>query len=296
MNTKITLLLSSVIALSVHSSHAADPKPVPKSQAQALAVGLNAVNPANYDGWDGRLGGCENDVKDMLAIAKSQGFNVESLLTSKATRSAFRNAILQAAETLEPGGIFVLSYSGHGDQAADTNGDEPDGLDETLLLYDGELCDDEMAELWTHFKDGVRIVYYTDSCHSATQYKGKTDDRGPWPYRGPRSSQSELLIALPANRALDKGIPREPISRAKTVATVITISACGDTQLAGDAPTNGAFTGRLKSVWKNGTFSGTYKKFQNTIRSGMPTKQQPEYHVHGKSNPTFEAQKPWTIK
>ena len=57
----------------------------------------------------------------------------------------------------------MLSYSGHGGQLPDLNDDEPDQEDETWCLYDGQVVDDELSELYSHFKQGVRILVLSDS-------------------------------------------------------------------------------------------------------------------------------------
>ena len=66
------------------------------------------------------------------------------------------------------GDIFWITYSGHGSQVPDQNGDESDGLDETWCLYDCQILDDTLFDLWSRFKEGVRIVIFSDSCHSGT--------------------------------------------------------------------------------------------------------------------------------
>ena len=40
----------------------------------SLHIGLNAVDPKQYSGWDGQLTACEFDANDMQALAKTQGF------------------------------------------------------------------------------------------------------------------------------------------------------------------------------------------------------------------------------
>jgi len=42
-------------------------EPMPKGIS--LHIGLNAVDPKHYQGWDGVLQACELDAKDMAAIA-----------------------------------------------------------------------------------------------------------------------------------------------------------------------------------------------------------------------------------
>src|SRR5205814_796479 len=119
-------------------------KPGGKPRATSLHIGLNAVDRGHYGGWSGELAACEFDAQDMAAIAKSQGMASTLLLTRKGTRANTLAAIRAAAKRLKKGDLFFLSYSGHGGQVPDTNGDEADGQDETWCLYDGQLIDDEL--------------------------------------------------------------------------------------------------------------------------------------------------------
>ena len=130
----------------------------------SLHLGLNFIDPAHYDGWDGELAGCEADARDMMALAKSRGFAARMLLRKQVTARAVKEAIAGAAATLKKGDIFLLTYSGHGGQVPDRNGDEgkfgdtADSMDETWCLYDRELIDDELAALYAKFRPGVRIL------------------------------------------------------------------------------------------------------------------------------------------
>ena len=138
----------------------------------AICVGLNGVDPAHYNNWPGTLNACEADVQTMTSIASSAGFKkVVPLLTAAATRNRFLSEMRAAASVLVSGDIFMVSYSGHGGQLPDLNGDEDDGMDETWCLYDGELVDDEMYAALQAFKSGVRVIAFADSCHSGTSYK-----------------------------------------------------------------------------------------------------------------------------
>lgn len=161
----------------------------------ALNVGLNRVDPAQYGGWAGQLRFAENDANDMAALAAASRFAVNRLLTSEATHDAVLGVIDAAAAELESGDIFLFTYSGHGGQTVDKNGDEDDGLDETLCLYDGQLIDDELAHAWVSFRPGVRVLYLSDSCHSGTQFKAL--------FNGLAATDSlHLLLPLQSQRAL----------------------------------------------------------------------------------------------
>src|SRR3954453_23367339 len=104
-----------------------------KSNAKGLSLhtGLNGVSGAAYGGWDGPLAACEFDANDMAAIAKQHGMKSTVLLTKQAPRGPTLHAIRAAARTLVDGDLFFATYSGHGGQAPDVNGDEPDKKDET---------------------------------------------------------------------------------------------------------------------------------------------------------------------
>src|SRR5215218_6243604 len=135
-------------------------------KGMSLHIGLNAVDPKHYAGWSGDLVACEADAEDMAAIAKEKKYAVKMLLTNKATRNAVSAEIARAAKTLKAGDIFFLTYSGHGGQLPDRNGDEiDDHQDETWCRDDGEIVDDELNDLYTRFAKGVRVLILSDSCH-----------------------------------------------------------------------------------------------------------------------------------
>lgn len=135
----------------------------------ALSIGLNQVDPNHYSGWSGLLTGCEPDAADMREIAQSRGLTTTILTTAQASRQAVLDHLGEMAEIMNSGDLLVVSYSGHGGQVPDINGDETDdGLDETWCLYDGQLLDDELHAAWMKFQPGVRILVFSDSCHSGT--------------------------------------------------------------------------------------------------------------------------------
>ena len=266
----------------------------------SLHIGLNAVDPVHYGGWDGALQACEFDAKDMRAIAQGLGYQSTLLLTKEASADAVQGAIVDAAKVLADGDIFLLTYSGHGGQVPDTNGDEkdPGRQDETWVLYDRQLIDDELWALWRRFRKGVRIFVLSDSCHSGTVTRAMPalPAKGPVPrirllpptqaakvYRRHAKLYDGIQAAVPAG---EKGV---------VGASVILISGCLDNQFSLDGNRNGLFTENLKKVWKKGAFAGTYRKFRDTIAQKMPAQQTPQYSLVGRANPMFEAQKPFAI-
>ena len=271
------------------------------SQALSLHIGLNEFDPGHY-GEPGTLAGCENDARDMAALAKKQGFMpvVPLLLTKKATAANVMDAIKKAASALESGDTFFITYAGHGAQVPDTNADEKDRDDETWCLWDRMLVDDELAALWATFRPGVRIVMLSDSCHSGTVSRARRTGAVERPRAGTRYRLLPPQRALAVYRA-NKGIydaiqlGTKPRETAAIRASVLLISGCQDNQLSSDGDANGLFTETLESVWKGGAFRGTYKSLRDAVAARMPRHQQPNYTLEGAANALLESEQPFSI-
>lgn len=278
----------------------------------SLHFGVNVVNPAAYNGWDGALGGCEPDANDMEKLAKSLGYTTKKFLSPAATSGALLSELAGAAHTLRTGDILFLTYSGHGGQVPDTNNDEDaddvEGLDETWCLHDRQVIDDELFAAFAKFARGVRIIVLSDSCHSGTVLRGAeydavarvlaTNPESDLKIKAYRSVPIELRRAIyTTHRALYDGIQAivEPVNAASVQASVMLISGCQDDQLSGDTGFNGVFTSRMMRVWNSGSFGGGYRQFHETIRRQMPSTQQPNLYMVGASNEGFMAQKPFAI-
>ncbi len=287
-------------------------------QALSLHIGLNAVNPAAYGGWDGPLAACEFDANDMAAIATSRGMSSTVLLTATATRAKVLSGIRAAARKLKSGGFFFLTYSGHGGQIPDVSGEEVDKKDETWCLFDGQLIDDELYLELSKFVTGVRVLVLSDSCHSGTVTRAAlitpTHGRskmmplsvGMRTYREHQQFYDDLqrAVAADAKRAgsvdPDAALANVAVSgRLTSIATafrpsVLLISGCQDNQTSLDGDHNGAFTEQVLRVWSHGTFNGNYAKFHAMIKASMPSTQTPNLFVLGPAA-SFTAQSPFTV-
>jgi metacaspase-1 len=274
----------------------------------ALNIGLNSVDPKHYAGWSGELEACEADATDMAAIAKAKKFSMDLLLTKKATRDQVTGLITNAAKTLASGDIFLLTYSGHGGQLPDLNHDEADKKDETWCLYDGELVDDELYDLFGKFKSGVRILVFSDSCHSGSvtklafyEAKRQMMVRGGPRQEAPRYRAMPIAVAhrtYLANQKFYDPILKNPKlveTQGSVQASVLLIAGCQDNQLSQDGWDNGLFTGTMLEVWNGGKFKGDYRGFHQAIKAQMPPDQTPNYYFVGAVNPAFEKQNPFTV-
>jgi hypothetical protein len=291
-----------------------------KAMGMSLHIGLNGVSGGAYGGWTGPLAACEADANDMTAISKQQGMRPTTLLTKKATRAAVLAEMRKAAQLLAEGDLFFLSYSGHGGQVPDVNGDEDDKKDETWCLYDGQLIDDELYAELGKFKAGVRILVLSDSCHSGTvtreaifpptttpslRPKNMPDAVAMRTYREHQAFYDKLQrdVARDAGKPVvdpDNALAQVAVSGRlsaiadKFAASLILISGCQDNQTSMDGEHNGAFTEQVLKVWNQGGFAGNYGNFHARIKARMPATQTPNLFTLGSAG-TFLAQKPFSV-
>jgi len=281
------------------------------ANAISVHVGLNSVDARHYNGWSGNLQACEADARDMHRIAQSKGFKSTLLLTKEANAEAVTAAIRAAAESLGSGDLCFISYSGHGGQVPDKNfdeaGDESDKKDETWVLYDRQLIDDELFTLWGRFQPGVRIFVLSDSCHSGSVTRDIFDAAIPHVV-----AHDMVDTPTPRTKNLPRDTERATYEENKQLydrlqeanpsgdsvelgATVILISGCQDNQLSLDGDRNGLFTQHLLEVWGDGAWRGSHSRFHKAIGAKMPPTQSPNYFVIGATNRRFVRQTPLTV-
>ncbi|TGE03843.1 caspase family protein [Hymenobacter fodinae] len=285
------------------------------AQAYSLHLGLNYVDPTHYvtsagQGWNGELYGCENDARDLAALARQQGFaQSEIALTQEVTADFVDSSLRRFADLMKPDDLFLLTYSGHGGQLTDFNDDEAqdekDGLDETWCLYDRQMSDDELYMLWAHFPLGSRLLVLSDSCHSGSVVKNSfygtstTDNRTAEGKRYRFMPRSTRVGTNQKNKeqyeANDKKVTAEAEEQGRVKACVRLISGCQSDQLSQDLDDNGLFTMQLKNVWADGQFQGPYSKFVQAIKRRMPEEQQPNHMTVGARNAAYGRQRPFTV-
>ncbi|SPF78741.1 hypothetical protein ALP8811_02672 [Aliiroseovarius pelagivivens] len=286
-------------------------------KGMSLHVGLNLVDPAHYDGWDGKLAACEADALDMEALAEAEGFTPTRLLTADATRQNVVDQIEQAAAELKAGDMFLLTVSGHGGRVPDFNQDEDhdgdDKMDETLCLFDFQIADDELYMLWTKFQAGVRVLVVPDTCHSGSMIRfgpgapttlfGRPMSPNPNVRAMPlyieervwRANEAAYREASKSYSALKESVMTSPLS-SPIQASVLNLGACKDTQFAMDGPRNGAFTGALLKVWADGAFKGDYRSFRAAIDEEIDSdSQNPQLFETLLKEPNFVTDRPFTL-
>ena len=148
----------------------------------ALIVGVGEYkNPRVPD-----LAGPPNDARRFYAMLTGKngyGFpeeNVCMLLDEQASTERFKAAFEKAlVERARASDVAVIFYAGHGSQARDKNGDEPDEWDETFLFHDArtngirDFLDDEFNQMLARlYQKTKHITVILDSCNSGTATRG----------------------------------------------------------------------------------------------------------------------------
>ncbi|HYH66175.1 MAG TPA: caspase family protein [Urbifossiella sp.] len=245
----------------------------------AYSFGVNFVDPAAY-GSECRLGACVNDARSMKALAEKLGFQAKIFENREATSANLFASIREAASRLQSGDVLIITYAGHGSTVRDENGDERGGKDQTWCLHDRMVIDDELAQQWTAFREGVKIYVVADSCHSGTSVRALARGLNPLTtspgaralaggavagdFRvrtilGVEQERAEML-QLAANAPTWRAAPTSAASGATIRASGLLLAGCDDEETSGERGQHGLFTNGLLQTVGDGQFTGTYRE------------------------------------
>lgn len=116
------------------------------------------------------------------------------LLNHEATVQNIRDALEFLGERAGPDDMLVFFYSGHGYiQPGVSDAQDPDGIHETLFVWDGAILDDELADA-LDASDAGRCLVVLDSCMSGGFAKDVTMAPGRM---GLFSSQEDVTSMVP---------------------------------------------------------------------------------------------------
>lgn len=266
----------------------------------SIHIGLNTLDQEHYSidkqPLFEQLQGCVNDAVLMQRIAASRNFQTELFITKGtdadrerlATNKIF-DRIRFYAGLLDEGDVFLLTFAGHGSQIENIGNDfEVSGYDQTMCFYDRMVIDDELGQLWSLFKPGVRILVISDSCHSGTVFYAALMQTMIYREITASINTREALVTIKTlsgivesslvaggkNRELISGGGMLLFKRHQTLysgifqnlsqilktkkaetfnelieCSLLKFSACQDHEKAEDGAINGVFTTALKKVW-----------------------------------------------
>lgn len=226
----------------------------------ALVVGIN------YTGTNNQLNGCLNDAKNMKELLSKLGFDVFTLFEEEAHAENIRRYLYNARNIIKDGDVFAFTYSGHGSQIPDEDGDELDFLDEVLVPWDFDwtaehmITDDWFRDCYFNkWPDNANFTGIFDCCHSKTGLK-------------------DLHYKSNPKRIVNPVVPFSPkgVNAAVTVPDnnkkIFLLSGCQSDQTSADAYINGsycgAFTNSLLKVWDSSlTYEKLIEKIDKNIKS-----------------------------
>lgn len=259
----------------------------------AVCVGIN-----DYPGSSNDLKGCINDAKAWAELLENHfGFekgSITILTNAKATKAHVLEAVGKMVDAAVSGDVVVFTNSSHGTYLEDTSGDE-ESYDEAMCPYDCSenlILDDELREMFSKVKRGVRLTVISDSCHSGSVTRlmeGKE-------YRKPRFlSPDRIGKATVENiyKAKSNRKSKHPQSGMKDVL----ISGCTSDEYSYDASIGGKYYGAmtyyaLEAIAESGydlTYRELHKLLLEKIReAGYPQTPQLEGKKANKGRKVFE--------
>jgi hypothetical protein len=239
-----------------------------------------AIN--NYKGSSNDLRGCVNDAKDWADLIKSKGWkeqDITMLLDKRATKRNVTNAWKEIFQKAKAGDKVFLSFSGHGSHQKDYNGDEADGRDENIVMYDGYLSDDEIRAIFDTKAEGVELFFVSDSCHSGTVTRSFLETMSDESfYSAPRFLPPEDDLEEASIQALP--LPKRSLGSPKEEdMNHILLSGCLPTEYSYDARIGGVFRGAMsyhatKIIRENPDI--TYDQFYKKLKKQLPSNRYPQ--------------------
>ncbi|WP_159471141.1 S8 family serine peptidase [Dyadobacter sp. 3J3] len=260
----------------------------------SLHIGIDKVDPTYYKNSSvPELFGCVNDMTNMRELADSLNFKSDVLANSDATRNNIMKQIEKLGNLLDPGGLLLITYAGHGAPIPDSDGDEKDQQDESWVTYDGFLIDDEINNCLAKVPDGNRVLIISDSCHS------RTVSRVVSPFGRVRTiSKERVRQILKSNNQTVADLRAAIGPKLEQVAFVKLLSACMDDQFAKETNGAGVFTNRLLEVFYELTSQNkttNYRDFIEAINVRMNDQDQiAGISNTGKESADFDGQHPFS--
>ena len=278
-----------------------------KRTGRVAAPRAEHVDPDHYQGWDGALQGCENDARDMEAIAKAAGFDATTLLTKEVTADAAIAAIVgrgREARSGRPVLAHVLRPRLAGPRQErrrarrarrDVGALRPPtrrrrAVRPVVEVPTGRAHPRALRQLPQRHRGAATL-------DAVRARRARRRDDGPRAERDAHDAESSRRRGL---RGQPEDLRRHPSTcpagdKCVIGANVLLLSGCQDNQTSADGAKNGLFTQTLLEVWNDGKFKGGHKKFWKDIVEQMPPWQSPNWFTVGPTTPAFHRRKPFTI-
>ena len=232
---------------------------------RGISIHIGVNHPA---GTFDRLSQSEETAWKLAELSFQAGYRaIHVLCGPQATRQAVGTLLAGTARALRPGHTLFVSFSGHGSQVIDDDGDERDGLDETWCLHDGMLVDDDLVEYWRLLAPGTRGLVVADCCFAggcAREAKRLRAWPGVW-----APGALDGTVYLSGHGGVSRGVKQNPVPPGIPVpaqddgikASVLLLAATGETQRARE----GLYVRHLLDVWDGGAFRGSFHELHREV-------------------------------
>ncbi len=233
----------------------------------SLHLGVDSPDPSHYGDRVNPLTGAEADARAWHAFAAGRGYAARLLVGAEATTQALRQWIGGLAARPDAEHV-LLTWAGHGTQIDAAQPDrEPGGLDETWVLWDRMLLDDEMPGLLGLLPASCQVVVVADSCHSHGSFRDPggfdSDTRVrsfcPDPANEVYRSHADLYAAVRAG--VDPWV--DPTAR------VVGLAACTEAEKALESGGRGHFSVAALELLGSG-FTGSYDALMREVADRLP--------------------------
>lgn len=158
---------------------------------RAFLVGISHYDTALTGYQWNNINGVE-DINLLNPTLKNQGFNTIVLLDEQATFDNIVNQITQLTNKTKKGDVVYLHFSTHGQPVEDSNGDEEDGWDESIVpidaykiykkgVYEGQkhLTDDLLNKYVKKLREKIGpngfLYVVIDACHAGTSSRANDE-------------------------------------------------------------------------------------------------------------------------
>ena len=239
---------------------------------KAICFGIN-----DYPGTHNDLRGCVNDALEWKELLESQyGFNATTLFDRRVTYKNFMERSGNLIADSKADDKIAITFSGHGTHVADLDGDEPNGRDEALCLYDGLLIDDNIRLLIKQLHPLASLTIVADCCHSGTITRSflsllNREDK-PRPRYMPPADDAEIFNVRSSDINTNLFYPEEDMKE-------ILLTGCLPNEYSYDAFIAGKFRGAMShtaiSILKRKP-DITFSELHTLIRKQLPSRRFPQ--------------------
>lgn len=225
---------------------------------------------------ENQLRSCANDARLMARVLGERfGFGEEGLrllIDQDATQEKILAALGELAAQARKGDAVVFYFSGHGSQAPDAEGDEPSGMDQTIVPHDSgrhgppnrDITDDVIHE-WVLKVSSVttNLTVIADTCYSGTIT------------REPREKWIEADDRIPEGLGGVRSTPRRRDAKPSGLLPVseryVLLAACRVSERAKELPDrpNSAFTWFLCKELLQAPAEATYREVIEKTRDAV---------------------------